>query len=47
MVAFGAVFAIKIAQFFNDVVKEGLGPQTGLEATITDETESGASFRTE
>ena len=45
MVAFGAVFAIKIAQFFNDVAKEGLGPQNGLERTITDETASGDRVR--
>ncbi len=41
MVAFGAIFALQIAKFFNDVFREGL---TGLEGNISSETRSGQGF---
>jgi type II secretory pathway component PulJ len=42
MVAFGAIFSIQIARFFNDVFKEGL---VGLEQNIQVETASGQGFQ--
>ena len=41
MVAFGSIFAIQIAQFFNDVFKEGLG---GLERNVQREMATGQGF---
>lgn len=42
MVAFGAIFAIQIARFFNDVFKDGL---KDLEQSIAQETASGQGFQ--
>lgn len=41
MVAFGAIFALQITKFFNDVFREGL---TGLEGNIANESRTGAGF---
>jgi hypothetical protein len=41
MVAFGAIFAIQIAQFFNDVFKDGL---RGLERNVEAEMATGQGF---
>jgi hypothetical protein len=41
MVAFGALFALEIAKFFNGVFKEGL---VGLEINVQKETETGNGF---
>jgi hypothetical protein len=41
MVAFGAILALQIAKFFNDVFRDGL---TGLEGNISRESQSGAGF---
>ena len=42
MIAFGAIFALQIAKFFNDVFKDGL---TGLEVNMAVESQSGNGFR--
>lgn len=41
MVAFGAIFAIQLTRFFNDVFRDGLRQ---LEGTISIETETGRGF---
>jgi len=41
MIAFGAVFSIQIARFFNDVFRDGL---TGLERNVQTEMETGEGF---
>lgn len=41
MVAFGAVFALQIAKFFNDVFSEGL---QGLEQNVSREMSTGQGF---
>jgi type II secretory pathway component PulJ len=41
MVAFGAIFSLQVAKFFNDVFREGL---TGLEGNISRESQSGNGF---
>jgi type II secretory pathway component PulJ len=41
MVAFGAIFSLQVAKFFNDVFREGL---TGLEGNISRESQSGIGF---
>lgn len=41
MVAFGSIFAIQIAQFFQGVFQEGLG---GLERNVEREMSSGQGF---
>jgi len=41
MVAFGAVFALQIAKFFNDVFTEGL---IGLERNVQTEVQTGQGF---
>jgi hypothetical protein len=42
MVAFGAIFSIQIAKFFNDVFTEGV---VGLEQSVATETASGQGFQ--
>lgn len=42
MVAFGAIFAIQIAGFFNDIFKDGLKQ---LEGNVEVEMATGARFR--
>ncbi len=44
MLAFGAIFALQVTNFFNDVFKEGL---TGLEDTIQSEIATGSGFGNE
>lgn len=41
MVAFGAVFSIQIAKFFNGVFRDGL---SGLEKNVTTEMATGTGF---
>ncbi|MBY0370287.1 hypothetical protein K2X33_06340 [bacterium] len=41
MVAFGAIFSLQTAKFFNDVFKDGL---RGLEGNIASESRSGAGY---
>lgn len=41
MVAFGAVFALQIARFFNDVFQEGL---RGLEENVQSEMATGRGY---
>lgn len=41
MLAFGAIFALKVAGFFNDIFKDGM---TGLEQNISSESASGQGF---
>ncbi len=41
MVAFGAIFALQVTKFFNDIFRDGL---TGLEGNISSESRSGAGF---
>ncbi len=41
MLAFGAIFSLQVAKFFNDVFREGL---TGLEGNISKESQSGVGF---
>lgn len=42
MVGFGAVFALQIAKFFNDVFRDGL---TGLENNVQTEMQTGKGFQ--
>lgn len=42
MVAFGAIFAVQIAKFFNDVFKDGLA---GLGRNVERETSTGQGFK--
>ena len=42
MVAFGAVFALQIAKFFNDVFNDGL---RGLEENVQTEMATGRDFQ--
>ncbi|GEM_PF-5815102 len=41
MVAFGAIFSIQIAQFFNDVFRDGL---VRLETSVESEVRTGQGF---
>jgi hypothetical protein len=41
MVAFGAIFSIQIAKFFNGVFRDGLG---GLEKNVQTEMQTGQGF---
>ena len=41
MVAFGAVFALQIVKFFNDVFRDGL---IGLERNVQNEVQTGQGF---
>jgi hypothetical protein len=41
MVAFGAVFALQIAKFFNDVFQDGM---SGLEKNVQNEMQTGKGF---
>ena len=42
MLAFGAIFALKITGFFNDVFRDGL---TGLEKNVSTEMATGQGFK--
>jgi hypothetical protein len=41
MVAFGAIFSLQIAKFFNDVFRDGL---SGLEKNVQTELQTGQGF---
>lgn len=41
MIAFGAVFALQIAKYFNDIFRDGL---QGLETNIQAEVKTGENF---
>jgi type II secretory pathway component PulJ len=41
MVAFGAIFSLQLAKFFNDIFREGL---VGLEQNIGAESQTGKGF---
>ncbi len=41
MIAFGAVFALQITKFFNDVFRDGLN---GLERNVQTEVQTGQGF---